>query len=117
MIRRPPRSTLFPYTTLFRSLRLETDVPDPGYLRTVVLDEYQSDDGWVMNNLDGEQSVAQDDLAPLPAAQPSRPVRARITALAQDDRFLPVLWAPQSIDIDDAENWRYDPATGTVFGR
>src|SRR3989442_5452521 len=25
MIRRPPRSTLFPYTTLFRSLRLEDD--------------------------------------------------------------------------------------------
>src|SRR5258708_12710899 len=24
MIRRPPRSTLFPYTTLFRSLQLET---------------------------------------------------------------------------------------------
>src|SRR2546429_6307589 len=29
MIRRPPRSTLFPYTTLFRSVRL----PDPGVLR------------------------------------------------------------------------------------
>src|SRR3712207_7218794 len=27
MIRRPPRSTLFPYTTLFRSATL--DVPDP----------------------------------------------------------------------------------------
>src|SRR2546426_2799831 len=26
MIRRPPRSTLFPYTTLFRSLHLEGDV-------------------------------------------------------------------------------------------
>src|SRR5256885_12861141 len=26
MIRRPPRSTLFPYTTLFRSARLEDDV-------------------------------------------------------------------------------------------
>src|SRR2546430_17487574 len=26
MIRRPPRSTLFPYTTLFRSLRLDGDV-------------------------------------------------------------------------------------------
>src|SRR2546425_8885403 len=26
MIRRPPRSTLFPYTTLFRSLRLVEDV-------------------------------------------------------------------------------------------
>src|SRR2546428_13223507 len=25
MIRRPPRSTLFPYTTLFRSLRLELE--------------------------------------------------------------------------------------------
>src|SRR2546425_6237506 len=25
MIRRPPRSTLFPYTTLFRSLALQTD--------------------------------------------------------------------------------------------
>src|SRR5260221_3109005 len=29
MIRRPPRSTLFPYTTLFRSLRLERVQPDP----------------------------------------------------------------------------------------
>src|SRR3712207_7017061 len=27
MIRRPPRSTLFPYTTLFRSARVELDVP------------------------------------------------------------------------------------------
>src|SRR5258708_27833084 len=26
MIRRPPRSTLFPYTTLFRSRRVEADV-------------------------------------------------------------------------------------------
>src|SRR3989442_10075601 len=31
MIRRPPRSTLFPYTTLFRSLELtELPVPTPG---------------------------------------------------------------------------------------
>src|SRR2546425_6156395 len=28
MIRRPPRSTLFPYTTLFRSLKFRTMVPD-----------------------------------------------------------------------------------------
>src|SRR5258708_14578865 len=27
MIRRPPRSTLFPYTTLFRSVRVATDLP------------------------------------------------------------------------------------------
>src|SRR5437870_9667441 len=29
MIRRPPRSTLFPYTTLFRSLRAVVDRPAP----------------------------------------------------------------------------------------
>src|SRR2546422_3447111 len=29
MIRRPPRSTLFPYTTLFRSNRDEAEFPDP----------------------------------------------------------------------------------------
>src|SRR3712207_7278905 len=34
MIRRPPRSTLFPYTTLFRSLRRD----DAGRLRLVVRD-------------------------------------------------------------------------------
>mgnify|MGYP000427302487 CR=1 FL=1 len=28
MIRRPPRSTLFPYTTLFRSLRTRKATPD-----------------------------------------------------------------------------------------
>src|SRR3712207_7212630 len=29
MIRRPPRSTLFPYTTLFRSRVLVPELPDP----------------------------------------------------------------------------------------
>src|SRR2546427_7390181 len=28
MIRRPPRSTLFPYTTLFRSLRMQARLPE-----------------------------------------------------------------------------------------
>src|SRR3712207_7798007 len=32
MIRRPPRSTLFPYTTLFRSIRMEHAVDVPGEL-------------------------------------------------------------------------------------
>src|SRR2546429_2482981 len=32
MIRRPPRSTLFPYTTLFRSLRSDEDEPAVRYL-------------------------------------------------------------------------------------
>src|SRR3712207_7767342 len=30
MIRRPPRSTLFPYTTLFRSLRVEANAEGSG---------------------------------------------------------------------------------------
>src|SRR6266478_7395762 len=33
MIRRPPRSTLFPYTTLFRSRALGRAQPLPGHLR------------------------------------------------------------------------------------
>src|SRR2546422_6559188 len=40
MIRRPPRSTLFPYTTLFRSAdRKKVDVLDDHHL-VVVLDEH-----------------------------------------------------------------------------
>src|SRR3712207_7168946 len=34
MIRRPPRSTLFPYTTLFRSYVTSVEAPDP---RTLVI--------------------------------------------------------------------------------
>src|SRR5687767_15458132 len=39
MIRRPPRSTLFPYTTLFRSERL-----DPNAIREA--DEHQTDENY-----------------------------------------------------------------------
>src|SRR3712207_7825298 len=37
MIRRPPRSTLFPYTTLFRSLGYVTRRPDPADRRAQLL--------------------------------------------------------------------------------
>src|SRR5258708_32173732 len=33
MIRRPPRSTLFPYTTLFRSMQVACNVVEPGSIR------------------------------------------------------------------------------------
>src|SRR2546430_4408700 len=41
MIRRPPRSTLFPYTTLFRSAvdAGEPDRPQPGQVGVVVADQ------------------------------------------------------------------------------
>src|SRR5256885_6223305 len=37
MIRRPPRSTLFPYTTLFRSPWKNTQPPPPGAFFIVIL--------------------------------------------------------------------------------
>ena len=98
-------------------LRVEADVEDPGHLRAVVLDQYDSDGGWTMSNLDGELSVVDDDLAPLPPAQERRRVTARFTARGHDDRFLPVLWSPQRVSIDDPVDWRFDPASSTVFGR
>src|SRR3989454_1227843 len=45
MIRRPPRSTLFPYTTLFRSRQRDTDErPAAGYAGEVVLVAATHDD-------------------------------------------------------------------------
>src|SRR2546430_13736806 len=41
MIRRPPRSTLFPYTTLFRSVHSRTQ---PGETVLVILDSHHSKD-------------------------------------------------------------------------
>src|SRR2546430_4404389 len=38
MIRRPPRSTLFPYTTLFRSLE-NTGLDDLGHIKRIVVDK------------------------------------------------------------------------------
>src|SRR2546429_7044149 len=40
MIRRPPRSTLFPYTTLFRSLFLEQSINEWHAFRHVVVENH-----------------------------------------------------------------------------
>ena len=44
MIRRPPRSTLFPYTTLFRSIDYDLDVKvfPNGEKRLLDVDEYEA---------------------------------------------------------------------------
>src|SRR2546430_5717511 len=46
MIRRPPRSTLFPYTTLFRSLSVQHAVPldDPAHVARAVRPEERSEE-------------------------------------------------------------------------
>jgi hypothetical protein len=99
-------------------LRMDASVADPGYLRVVTLDSYDPENGWTVGNLDGEASVAQaEPLVPLPGRRAGRYVEATVTTVAHDDRFLPVLTSPQAVAIADAQSWRFDPATGTVFGR
>src|SRR2546426_12733429 len=45
MIRRPPRSTLFPYTTLFRSVLVKVRPPYGGNLGRPVEDGHQAGEG------------------------------------------------------------------------
>ncbi|WP_369254314.1 transglutaminase family protein [Geodermatophilus amargosae] len=99
-------------------LEVQASVLEPGYLRVVTLDVYSAEEGWTIGNLDGEASVAQaEELAPLPGRREGREVTATITAVGHDDRFLPVFASPLAVSISDPGAWRFDPATGTVFGR
>jgi TgpA N-terminal domain/Transglutaminase-like superfamily len=101
-------------------LRVDASVDDPGYLRAVAIDEYDNESGWTLSNLRGEESVVDDgELAPLPGRQSFRPVTANIRVLQHDDRFLPTLFSPQSVEVEGGggDGWRFDPDTGTVYGR
>src|SRR2546422_10963829 len=68
MIRRPPRSTLFPYTTLFRSGRDEPVRQDPVDLVEVRLEE-----------------IGDDDLAPQGTLLPPDPLEPARTSLELGD--------------------------------
>src|SRR5260221_6339985 len=57
MIRRPPRSTLFPYTTLFRS-----QADDDSYFTAMLDFGPSSVDGWLARLVASELGVADDDL-------------------------------------------------------
>jgi transglutaminase-like putative cysteine protease len=101
-------------------LRMRASVRDPGYLRALTLDDYSADRGWTMGNLDDEQAIdGASALAPLPVLEQSRTVQLTVRVLAQDDRFLPLLYSPQSVTVSGAgqDDWRFDAASGTVFGR
>src|SRR3712207_8663268 len=52
MIRRPPRSTLFPYTTLFRSLLRRVPAVEDDHVAVEVLDEAHVADAAVLNSDD-----------------------------------------------------------------
>src|SRR3712207_8375411 len=71
MIRRPPRSTLFPYTTLFRSLPHRQSGGDGGTVAEELVGDEQ-----VLRHVDGvlEQAMDVDDVHPdqlLPADRKS----------------------------------------------
>ena len=69
MIRRPPRSTLFPYTTLFRSM--EMIIYFPVYINTI----YESDDfpakGWAMAQVLNSVSHSLTEFRILPGYTPA----------------------------------------------
>src|SRR2546430_9169647 len=62
MIRRPPRSTLFPYTTLFRSFK---SYPWPGNIREL------------QNLIERAVILSNDGVLPNPLPPPSQPDRVR----------------------------------------
>ena len=77
MIRRPPRSTLFPYTTLFRSGRLKKDAPlifrlgwgadfpDPdNFMRLFTASSGNNNTGWKNKKYDAiiEQAIVTGNL-------------------------------------------------------
>src|SRR5256885_9481822 len=85
MMRRPPRSPLFPYTTLFRSLEIEVDVNEayinrvqPGQPVDSVLNAYPD---W---------KIPSHVIAIIPTADRSKAtVKVRIGIDNKDDRIVP----------------------------
>src|SRR3989442_4714218 len=72
MIRRPPRSTLFPYTTLFRSLLGEFDcggTADPGVATS---DEYDSACNLIHEILHAQSGAKAVPEHPYPIVDPGR---------------------------------------------
>src|SRR3712207_7221261 len=55
MIRRPPRSTLFPYTTLFRSLSLAGDVE--AYVEKTITALFNRDADLARTPIDGDSAI------------------------------------------------------------
>src|SRR5256885_10557909 len=67
MIRRPPRSTLFPYTTLFRSLLAGEDGAPVGHVRIqpLLAERGQAEQAAARGHADGAQLAAGQRLAEL----------------------------------------------------
>src|SRR3712207_6847927 len=80
MIRRPPRSTLFPYTTLFRSRKFRIRVRQPRGTRIVSARVLVA--GKLVKTLRGKRITAPVDLRGLPKGR----FKVKITARLSDGR-------------------------------
>src|SRR2546430_4216645 len=69
MIRRPPRSTLFPYTTLFRS-QLDPRTPIPADAKPLQVDVVSLDWKWLF--IYPDQGIAAVNQLVVPAGNPGR---------------------------------------------
>src|SRR2546426_10283011 len=79
MIRRPPRSTLFPYTTLFRS--------DHGY--PFLMEKPMGVNGQEVRRV-AEKAAAKDAFVAVPLGQRYQPFVARARQLLAEGRFGPL---------------------------
>src|SRR3712207_9595311 len=84
MIRRPPRSTLFPYTTLFRSLQVQRERPNQEVAALAV--DPAGDGG--LTGLALSPSYAEDELI---YAYITTPIDNRVVRIAPGDMPKPVL--------------------------
>src|SRR2546426_3422519 len=108
MIRRPPRSTLFPYTTLFRSWAMENPVKPPAGKDTVVkslLTATAGANGWV-THLAGRD-----------------PIPTRVVAMGGDSvvteagPFQSVARPGQTVTTHESLHFKDDAAWGTIEAR
>src|SRR2546429_4537046 len=74
MIRRPPRSTLFPYTTLFRSRQRASAILNP----IVIAEAHRIGDGQGPSGGDGERSPAQVAAEPVRSEEHTSELQSRL---------------------------------------
>src|SRR3989442_6742045 len=140
MIRRPPRSTLFPYTTLFRSGEW-LGVGEPGRLdddemrlrgvddllnrqvEAVVVDRAADAAARQLDHLldvreAGHHLAVDPDLADLVHDDGDRlPPKAVLEHVAQERRLPAAEEAGQDVDLDRAHQWSGRPASASGTGR
>src|SRR2546427_1977205 len=98
MIRRPPRSTLFPYTTLFRSIPLHRSAPLLELLRVVVVDgERKGHLARGRSEKHTSELQSQSNLVCRLLLEKKKKLRIRETALTTCETWPPTEGRPQAL--------------------